>query len=173
MLWRPRHCVNLLIVSPLFPPPSIATPLEEPAIMILKAVKFTPEVLLSAPRRSPGAPNSTGEKVLHTVGSLLDFPLRFWEADARKRSSRTRSKSTARRRKSASSTSSRASPTSSSKTRPTASPHGSARTTSFSSRAATRAPARSWWPTPPSPALSQFGAGLPSPPSFLATNLSH
>ncbi|EFX03014.1 oligopeptidase family protein [Grosmannia clavigera kw1407] len=37
--------------------------------MVLKATKFTPEVLLSAPRRSAGAPNSTGKKVLYTVST--------------------------------------------------------------------------------------------------------
>jgi hypothetical protein len=38
-------------------------------MMTIKANRFTPEVLLSAPRRSPGAPNSTGELVLYTVRS--------------------------------------------------------------------------------------------------------
>ncbi|OAA54754.1 oligopeptidase family protein [Niveomyces insectorum RCEF 264] len=37
--------------------------------MVLKATKFTPHVLLSAPRRSAGAPNATGEKVLYTVST--------------------------------------------------------------------------------------------------------
>ncbi|KJZ72655.1 hypothetical protein HIM_08014 [Hirsutella minnesotensis 3608] len=37
--------------------------------MTLKAERFTPEVLLSAPRRSAGVPNSTGELVLYTVSS--------------------------------------------------------------------------------------------------------
>lgn len=36
-------------------------------MMTIRAAKFTPEVLLSAPRRSPGSPNSTGKLVLHTV----------------------------------------------------------------------------------------------------------
>ncbi|TPX18467.1 uncharacterized protein E0L32_011652 [Thyridium curvatum] len=35
--------------------------------MTLMAAKFTPKVLLSAPRRSAGAPNCTGEKILYTV----------------------------------------------------------------------------------------------------------
>ncbi|CAK7232492.1 hypothetical protein SBRCBS47491_008289 [Sporothrix bragantina] len=37
--------------------------------MTLKANKFTPEVLLSAPRRSAGAPNANGTKVLYTVST--------------------------------------------------------------------------------------------------------
>lgn len=36
-------------------------------MMTIQASKFTPEVLLSAPRRSPGVPNATGELVLYTV----------------------------------------------------------------------------------------------------------
>lgn len=36
-------------------------------MMTIQAAKFTPEVLLSAPRRSPGVPNATGELVLYTV----------------------------------------------------------------------------------------------------------
>lgn len=35
--------------------------------MTIKARKFTPEVLLSAPRRSSGLPNSDGSRVLHSV----------------------------------------------------------------------------------------------------------
>ncbi|KIH86993.1 hypothetical protein SPBR_08154 [Sporothrix brasiliensis 5110] len=37
--------------------------------MTRKANKFTPEVLLSAPRRSAGAPNANGSKVLYTVST--------------------------------------------------------------------------------------------------------
>ncbi|KAF4510727.1 hypothetical protein G6O67_002597 [Ophiocordyceps sinensis] len=37
--------------------------------MTIQAAHFTPEVLLSAPRRSAGVPNSTGELVLYTVSS--------------------------------------------------------------------------------------------------------
>ncbi|TLD29355.1 hypothetical protein PspLS_03774 [Pyricularia sp. CBS 133598] len=37
--------------------------------MTVVATKFTPEVLLSAPRRSVGSPNCKGEKVLFTVSS--------------------------------------------------------------------------------------------------------
>ncbi|KAF2118469.1 dipeptidyl-peptidase-like protein V precursor [Lophiotrema nucula] len=37
--------------------------------MTIRAAKFTPEVLLSAPRRSAGIPNSSGSKVLHTVST--------------------------------------------------------------------------------------------------------
>lgn len=39
--------------------------------MTLTATKFTPEVLLSAPRRSPAQPNSTGTKALFTVSTRL------------------------------------------------------------------------------------------------------
>lgn len=35
--------------------------------MTIRAAKFTPEVLLSAPRRTPGLPNSTGEKAIYSV----------------------------------------------------------------------------------------------------------
>ncbi|KAJ9157411.1 Prolyl oligopeptidase [Pleurostoma richardsiae] len=37
--------------------------------MTIQAAKFTPEVLLSAPRRSTGSPNSTGELALYTVST--------------------------------------------------------------------------------------------------------
>lgn len=58
--------------SSLSPPPlvlihSIRTLVEQPLMMTIQAAKFTPEVLLSAPRRSPGVPNATGELVLYTV----------------------------------------------------------------------------------------------------------
>lgn len=36
-------------------------------MMTITAKKFTPEVLLTAPRRSAGLPNSTGKLVLYTV----------------------------------------------------------------------------------------------------------
>ncbi|KAI8316222.1 Dipeptidyl-peptidase 5 [Colletotrichum sp. SAR11_59] len=38
-------------------------------MMTIQASKFTPEVLLSAPRRSPGVPNPSGSKVLYTVST--------------------------------------------------------------------------------------------------------
>jgi hypothetical protein len=38
-------------------------------IMTIRAIKFTPEVLLSAPRRSTGLPNSKGSKVLYSVST--------------------------------------------------------------------------------------------------------
>lgn len=40
------------------------------SMMTRQATRFTPEVLISAPRRSTGVPNSTGELVLYTVGQL-------------------------------------------------------------------------------------------------------
>jgi hypothetical protein len=40
-------------------------------MMTIQAEKFTPEVLLSAPRRSPGVPNATGELVLYTVSFAI------------------------------------------------------------------------------------------------------
>lgn len=46
--------------------PSDAT---TPPTMTVHATRFTPEVLLSAPRRSSGVPNSTGKLVLYTVRS--------------------------------------------------------------------------------------------------------
>ena len=42
--------------------------------MTIQASKFTPEVLISAPRRSAGVPNSTGDKVLYTVSSRVQYP---------------------------------------------------------------------------------------------------
>lgn len=36
-------------------------------MMTIQADKFTPEVLLAAPRRSAGVPNCTGELILYTV----------------------------------------------------------------------------------------------------------
>jgi len=38
-------------------------------IMTIRAAKFTPEVLLEAPRRSPGAPNSDASKILYSVST--------------------------------------------------------------------------------------------------------
>jgi len=40
--------------------------------MVRKAMKFTPEVMLSAPRRSPGIPNPKGDTVVYT-SSTYDF----------------------------------------------------------------------------------------------------
>lgn len=40
--------------------------------MVRRAMRFTPEVLLSAPRRSAGVPNPSGTKVLYTTSSY-DF----------------------------------------------------------------------------------------------------
>ena len=37
--------------------------------MVVRANKFTPEVLLSAPRRSEGLPNSDATKVLYSVST--------------------------------------------------------------------------------------------------------
>ena len=37
--------------------------------MTIRAIKFTPEVLLSAPRRSAGIPNPDGSKVLYSVST--------------------------------------------------------------------------------------------------------
>ena len=37
--------------------------------MTIRAAKFTPEVLLSAPRRSDGIPNSDASKVLYSVST--------------------------------------------------------------------------------------------------------
>lgn len=39
------------------------------ASMTIRANKFTPEVLLSAPRRSEGNPNSDGSKVLYSTST--------------------------------------------------------------------------------------------------------
>jgi hypothetical protein len=37
--------------------------------MTVRATKFTPEVMLSAPRRSAGIPNADGSKVLYSVSA--------------------------------------------------------------------------------------------------------
>lgn len=37
--------------------------------MTIRANKFTPEILLSAPRRSEGSPNSIGSKVLYSTST--------------------------------------------------------------------------------------------------------
>jgi len=37
--------------------------------MTIKAAKFTPEVMLAAPRRSSGVPNSDGSRVLFTLST--------------------------------------------------------------------------------------------------------
>jgi Tol biopolymer transport system component len=37
--------------------------------MTLTATKFTPEVMLSAPRRTPGVPNSSGKLALYSVST--------------------------------------------------------------------------------------------------------
>jgi hypothetical protein len=50
-------------------------------MMTIRA-KLTPEVLLSAPRRSAGSPNSSGNLVLHTVSFYLAPPRRHITADA-------------------------------------------------------------------------------------------
>ena len=38
-------------------------------IMTIRAAKFTPEVLLEAPRRSPGVPNSDASKIMYSVST--------------------------------------------------------------------------------------------------------
>lgn len=38
-------------------------------MMTIRAAKFTPEVLLSARRRSAGSPNSLGKLILYTVSA--------------------------------------------------------------------------------------------------------
>lgn len=43
-------------------------------MMTRQATRFTPEVLISAPRRSTGVPNSTGELILYTVSWSLAMP---------------------------------------------------------------------------------------------------
>lgn len=37
--------------------------------MTIRAKRFTPEILLSAPRRSAGIPNSDGSKILHVIST--------------------------------------------------------------------------------------------------------
>lgn len=44
-------------------------PIPATAAMTIRAAKFTPEVLLSAPRRSGGAPNSDASKILYALST--------------------------------------------------------------------------------------------------------
>jgi len=46
--------------------------------MTIRATKFTPEVLLSAPRRSIGMPNPSGTAVLYTVCGGIELSLVFF-----------------------------------------------------------------------------------------------
>jgi hypothetical protein len=48
---------------------SIYEPLQKKATMTIRATKFTPEVLLEAPRRSEGLPNSDASQVLYSISS--------------------------------------------------------------------------------------------------------
>lgn len=49
-------------------------------MMTIRAAQFTPEVLLSAPRRSAGSPNSTGKLVLYTVSEQQSSSIPMWPA---------------------------------------------------------------------------------------------
>ena len=42
--------------------------------MTVRATKFIPEVMLSAPRRQAGIPNCTGELILYIVRFFLSCP---------------------------------------------------------------------------------------------------
>ena len=46
-------------------------PGQQDGKMTIKAIKFTPEVMLSAPRRSAAVPSPDGTKALFTVSSSL------------------------------------------------------------------------------------------------------
>lgn len=48
---------------------SLRIPLLSLLNMTIRAAKFTPEVLLSAPRRSEGIPNSDASRVLYSVST--------------------------------------------------------------------------------------------------------
>jgi hypothetical protein len=71
---RPSYCCRYLSF-PLHPdgqPPSTSQIVTPATAMTVRATHFTPEILLSAPRRSGGVPNSQGSQVLYTV-STYDF----------------------------------------------------------------------------------------------------
>lgn len=111
-------------------------------MMTIRAAKFTPEVLLSAPRRSAGIPNSTGKLVLYTVsesGSSTASQLLLPLADQTARHRHTLLRSTGRLVRFRSWTSSPAFQPGCTRMAATASQHGSARRKSFCSRAARRA----------------------------------
>jgi hypothetical protein len=50
--------------------------------MTIKATKFTPDVLLSAPRRSAGVPNADGSKILYQI-STYSFAEHKWTREIR------------------------------------------------------------------------------------------
>jgi len=63
--------------------PSLAiTLLASSLTMAVKALKFTPEVLLTAPRRSAGVPNSNATQILYQV-STYSFEKHAWHKEIR------------------------------------------------------------------------------------------
>jgi hypothetical protein len=57
--------------------------------MTIKAAKFTPDVLLTAPRRSAGVPNSDGSKILYQI-SPSSFADHKWTREIRALSAETK-----------------------------------------------------------------------------------
>lgn len=111
-------------------------------MMTIRAAKFTPEVLLSAPRRSAGIPNSTGKLVLYTVsesGPSTAYQSLLPLTDQNARHRHTLLRSTGRLAKSRSWTSSPAFQPGCTRMAATASQHGSARQNFFCSRVVRRA----------------------------------
>lgn len=62
--------------------PKIAIALLTTLTMTVKALKFTPEVLLTAPRRSAGVPNSNATQILYQV-STYSFEKHAWHREIR------------------------------------------------------------------------------------------
>jgi len=62
--------------------PHLAITLLTSLTMAVKALKFTPEVLLTAPRRSSGVPNSNATQILYQV-STYSFDTHAWHREIR------------------------------------------------------------------------------------------
>jgi hypothetical protein len=61
---------------------NVAIALVATFTMTVKALKFTPEVLLTAPRRSAGVPNSNATQILYQV-STYSFTTHAWHREIR------------------------------------------------------------------------------------------
>jgi hypothetical protein len=62
--------------------PNLAITLLTTFTMTVKALKFTPEVLLTAPRRSAGVPNSNATQILYQVSTYY-FEKHEWHREIR------------------------------------------------------------------------------------------
>lgn len=62
--------------------PSLVITLLTSLTMTVKALKFTPEVMLTAPRRSSGVPNSNATQILYQV-STYSLEKHAWHREIR------------------------------------------------------------------------------------------